>query len=148
MSASESDTDSEDEYEERFVRDFNAEGEEISENLLPKKSSKRYHQAYLIFNDWMSTNLAKEPSENVLLVYFEEISMKYKPSTLWSIWSMLKKTLGLRQQIDLDSYKRVKSLLQIKTRGYKKKKSEIFKLPQFIKFLTDDDDYHYLGIKV
>lgn len=91
MSDSESDTESEDENEENFVRNFDYEAEGITENILPKKSSMRYNQADKVFNLWISKNQAANITENMVLVFFQEISRKYIPSALWSIWSMLKK---------------------------------------------------------
>lgn len=121
-------SDSDDEYEEQFVRDFDAEAEVISENLLPSKSSKRYKLAYEYFLRWkdINGNRKKTINENMLLVYFKDLAERLRPSTLWSIWSMLRSTLSNNNQIDLDRYVKLKSFLKYKLKGFKPKKSSWF----------------------
>lgn len=60
-------------------------------NLLPTKSKPIYDAAYQSFKDWKIKHKAKQSSENVLLTYFNELSKKYKPNTVWAQHSMLKK---------------------------------------------------------
>lgn len=62
----------------------------VADNLLPEKSRKQYEKSYKDFMDWKTVKKATSFSENVLLVYFQEISTKFKPCTLWTIYSMLK----------------------------------------------------------
>ena len=38
-------------------------------------------------------------SENVLLVYFSELSEKMQPSSLWSIYSRIKSTVKLYKKL-------------------------------------------------
>jgi hypothetical protein len=59
-------------------------------SLLPEKSTDRYLQAYQNFIIWKTSKDANSFSENVFLAYFMELSQKYKSSSLWCYYSMLK----------------------------------------------------------
>ncbi|KAJ8914666.1 hypothetical protein NQ315_017363 [Exocentrus adspersus] len=72
---------------------------EIEANLLPEKSQKIYKQTYKKFFDYCTQK--KSYSENVLLVYFGELSKKMKSSTLWSVYSMLRATLNIYNKVDI-----------------------------------------------
>ncbi|PSN39688.1 hypothetical protein C0J52_22264 [Blattella germanica] len=51
---------------------------EVSNNLIPHKSRKMYEKFYRQFMDWRKTKSINSFSENVLLVYFEELSLSMK----------------------------------------------------------------------
>ena len=55
-------------------------------------------------------------SEEILNVYFNEKAKKLKPSSLWSIYSMLRVTIKLNQNIDTANYGKLKSILRFVTR--------------------------------
>lgn len=61
-------------------------------NLLPEKSKKLYLSAYTSFMAWRESKNINSFSESILLVYFSELATKYKPSTLWAHYSMLRST--------------------------------------------------------
>src|SRR3978361_59510 len=65
-----------------------------TDNLLPTRSRERYEIIYQKFMDWRLRKNIKSFSENVMLVYFKELSTTMKPSSLWAIYSMLKSTLS------------------------------------------------------
>lgn len=56
-------------------------------NLLPEKSKKLYMAVYTSFMDWRIAKNVNSFSEAVLLVYFSELSSKYKSTTLWTHYS-------------------------------------------------------------
>lgn len=85
---------------------------EVTLHLLPDKSKKKYDMQYDIFMKWCASNHVKRYSESVLLTYLSELSKKYKSSTLWSIHSMLKATLSVRQNVDIGSYVKVNAYIK------------------------------------
>lgn len=70
-------------------------------NLLPEKSKAQYENAYKQFKDWCSHKNVSKVSENVLLAYFEDKSKSVKSPTLWALYSMLKSTLNIKENIDV-----------------------------------------------
>lgn len=75
--------------------DILSEAKTAQDEILPPKSRERYMATYDNFILWKKQKKTKSFSEHVLLAYFHELSGKYKPSTLWSIYSMLKTTLKI-----------------------------------------------------
>lgn len=120
----------------------------VSLNLLPETSRYRYETTYQKFQEWKARNNVKSSSENVLLVYFEELSRKYKASTLWSIFSMLKATIKIKHNINITDYMKLQSFLKRKSEKYTPKKSKILTEEDFSKFLNTAPDQQYLLIKV
>jgi cytosine/uracil/thiamine/allantoin permease len=78
--------------------------ENAIQNLLPEKSSNRYWKEYEIFVKWRVDNSVSNYNEYVLLAYFEAKSKNLKSSTLWSIFSMLKSTLNVKHNINIETY--------------------------------------------
>jgi hypothetical protein len=64
-------------------------------------------------------------TENVLLAYLEEKSKILKPSTLWSLFSMLKATLNIKENIDVRKFPKIVPYLKNKNVGYRRKKSKV-----------------------
>lgn len=60
------------------------------EGLVPEKSKERYHISYQKFMDWRRDK-----------AYLGQLSETYKPSSLWSIYSMLRSVLNLKHNIDI-----------------------------------------------
>lgn len=143
LESSDSDSD-----EESIIRNFGEEGRLIINKLLPAKSCIKYENTYNSFMKWRTDYKAKTFDENVLIVYFEELSKKLKPSTLWCQWSMLRTTLNLRHGININKYENLKTLLKNKNKGFKAKKSSVLTWDQIKVFLTDSEDLLYLGAKV
>ncbi len=68
----------------------------IMEDLLPTTSRKQYERAWFDFDQWLKKNdfptgVADEPTESAFVLYFKYLreEKQYKPSTLWSRYSML-----------------------------------------------------------
>lgn len=125
-----------------------AEAKVISLDLLPKKSKELYTAAYQKFMTWMTEKKIKTVSEEVTLVYFNEMSKTLKPTSLWSIFSMLKTTLKLNDGIDIDKYSKLKSILKNNSKGYLPKKSKIFSGQDINKFITEAPNQKHLLQKV
>ena len=120
---------------------------QICSELLPTKSKSRYEAELNRFMEWRLANNVQTFSENALMVYFEELSSKYKSSTLWTMFSMLKSTLRTNHNIDLGNYKKLQALIKRKSDNYVPKKSQILTEDDFGRFLTKASDDKYLLIK-
>lgn len=118
------------------------------DNLLPVKSKKLYEKTYAQFMDWRSTKNTTSFSEDVVIVYFEELSSTKKASSLWTHYSMIRSTLNIKHQIDISKYSKVISLLKRKSEGYRGKKSKIFTSEQIEKFINEAPDDKHLLTKV
>ena len=117
-------------------------------NLLPEKSRKKYEQTYKAFMDWRVKKNISSFSENVLLAYFGELSEKYKSSSLWSHYSILRSTLSVHNNIKIENYPRLRALLKRKSEHYTPKKSRTFSPENIQKFLDEAPDEVYLVTKV
>lgn len=84
--------------------DISNAAKDISNQLLPEKSRKQYEKAYQDFMNWKISKSSTSFSEDVLLVYFQELSEKFKSSSLWTFYSMLKSTLSINHNVDISKY--------------------------------------------
>ena len=77
------------------------------------------------------------------MAYLEEKQKTLAPPTLWSIASMLKKTLLAYHNVNISEYGKVMPFLKQNQVGYKPKKAKIFTKEQIDKFLlmAPDDDF-------
>lgn len=124
------------------------EYEKAMNAILPKKSSARYEQAYDVFRKWQKSKRTTSLDEKVIMVYFFEGSSKYKLSTLWSMYSMLKKTLIVKHNVDLHKYCQLRAFLKTNGDGFQSKKSLVFTPEDVKKFIVDAPDVPYLVTKV
>ncbi|XP_033216854.1 uncharacterized protein LOC117172760 isoform X4 [Belonocnema kinseyi] len=116
--------------------------------LLPSKSKAQYEAAYNAFADWKKKCDKKSSFETILMAYFDELSKKYKPSSLWSIYSMLKRTLNIKEKIDIGAYPLLTAYLKKQSAGFHSKKTHVFSSEDVHKFLTEAPDYEFLATKV
>ena len=79
--------------------EINTKANSALNNLLPEKSKFRYEKVYNQFMEWKTRNGVSSFSENVFIAYFEELAQDKKPSSLWSIYSMIKSTINIKHQI-------------------------------------------------
>ena len=117
-------------------------------SLLPAKSGKIYEQTYLQFMEWRAKNSVNTFSENVLLVYFDDLSKKLKSPSLWKHYSMVKSTLYLKHGVDISKYFKLHTFLKRKGEGYQPKKANTFSTDEIKKFIGDAPDIKYLLCKV
>lgn len=121
---------------------------EITLNLLPAKSKEKYSVQYRLFMDWCKTKQVKKYSENVILTYLSELSQKYKSSTLWTVYSMLKASLAINNDIDIGKFSKLTAFLKRKSIGFIPKKSTTLNRIEINKFITEAPDDTYLMTKV
>lgn len=131
-----------------IVPDFDEAAKNITLNLLPPKSKAIYEKTYNDFLKWCAVNKVKTITENVLLVYFDEQSKIYKPTSLWSRYSMIKANLAAKENIDVSQFKRLFAFLKRQSEGYEPKKSKILNREQITKFFLEAPDDTFLMMKV
>lgn len=120
----------------------------VIENLLPPQSKERYLKAYSDFIKWRSEKKVNSLSESVFITYFNELSKKLQPSSLWSIYSMLKATVITKHDVNIRDYDKLTALLKRQSDGFKSKKSKVFTAEEVQNFLNKAPDETYLAIKV
>ena len=121
--------------------------ESTARNLLPSKSKHLYEIAHQNFVKWR-TEKNEITSENCLLVYFEEMSEKYKPTSLWTHYSMLKCMINVKENIDIGKFSAVTALLKNKSSGFQSKKASTLTTENVHQFLAEAPNEFYLATKV
>jgi len=87
-------------------------------------------------------------SQDMLMSYFREISEKFKPSTLWAQYSMLKATINCNHGIDIGRYTELLSFLKKKSDGFTSTKAKALTSEEVERFLTEAPDKEFLAVKV
>jgi len=132
--------------------EFRELAEKGSKLLLPSKSKVRYEKAYDEFCKWRDSKscseVSPEATESVMLAYFVDLAQKFKPSSLWAHYSMVKAMLKLKESVDMKKYPKVKCFLANESRGYVSKKARVFSEEEIKKFLVEATDEQYLDMKV
>lgn len=119
-----------------------------SNDILPDKSRERYEFVYKKFMDWRNGNQINSFSENVLLAYVGKLSKDLKPSTVWSMYSMLRSTINIKHNVDISQYAKLKAFLKRKSTGFKSKKAKVLTSQQIQTFIHDAPDVKFLFTKV
>ncbi|XP_060524184.1 uncharacterized protein LOC132700708 [Cylas formicarius] len=83
-----------------------------------------------------------------MLTYFQKLSSSLKPSSLWSLYSMLRSTINLKNNINISEYLRLRTFLKGQSDGYRPKKSKLLTPQQIKEFLVTAPDEKYLFTKV
>lgn len=117
-------------------------------DLLTEKSKKKYETAYRAFMDWRTLNNFDSFSENVLLAYFKELSEKYKSTSLWAHYSMLRSKLIINNGTNIENYSKLRAYLKHLSEGYQPKRAKVFTPDQINKFINEAPDIVYLATKV
>lgn len=119
-------------------------------DLIPEKSKRQYEKCYNDFKNWCDKQNVKTGamSENILLAYLMERSKVVKSSSLWSIYSMLKCMLNVRDGIDVRKFAKLVPFLKKKSVGYQAKKSKVLTCEHINSFLKEASDETYLLWKV
>lgn len=68
--------------EQEIIRNLDVKGQLITDNLLPEKSKDWYELRYQEFTSLREKNKSDLFTENVFLVYFNELAQTYLLSTL------------------------------------------------------------------
>lgn len=119
------------------------------QNLLPEKSKNKYNVVYKNFQDWCSSkNIKSSFTENVLLAYFSELSTKYKASSLWTFYSMLRSTLNINNGINIENYLKLRAFLKRQSEKHVAKKAKTFTPEQLNSFINEAPNEKYLATKV
>lgn len=117
-------------------------------NLIPNKSKSQYENAYKEFKSWCMKSKVNKITENILLAFFEEKSKNVKSSTLWSLYSMIKTTLNINDNVNIKKFTKIIPYLKQKSIGYRPKKSRVLSKEQITKFLEEADINEHLLTKV
>ena len=72
-------------------------------------------------------------NSEVILAFFKHISKRYVPSSLWTIYSCVKKMLLVHTIINLGEMKAISEYIKAKNEKYLPKKAESFELKHFLK---------------
>ena len=149
MSEQEEYEDSDDEQE--INQNFEEEARLIVQTVtLPEKSADRYLLVYNTYKKWESDHkkALSNSAESNLIVYFNKLKVKLKPPTLWSVWSMLGKTLYTKDGINIKNFLDLKALIKNNCKGYRPRKAFALRWDQVSKFMNDASDYTFLAAKV
>ncbi|KAK4885098.1 hypothetical protein RN001_001369 [Aquatica leii] len=117
-------------------------------NLIPAKSKHVYDKQYIKFEKWCREKKVTKITKNALLAHFELQRHNYKSSTLWSMYSMLRCSLNLHQNVDISKFNKLHALLKQASVGYVSKKSKILEEDNINKFIYEADNDLYLAMKV
>lgn len=141
-----------DSYQEIKLNDSESDSdtEDVENSLLSKRSKELYGGRYDDFVKWRKTTQVETTNEKVLLDYFVHLSNKYKPNTLWTIFSMLKSMLLSKEDLNIESYQEVVKFLKGKQSSYKKRDKDegVLKAQHIYGFLDNAPDDKYLAAKV
>lgn len=128
--------------------DIEAAAEIALSKLLPEKSKDKYEKAYEKFKAWCCGKKVAVINEKVLLAYFSTELNEFKASSTWSIYSMLRSTLNVKENVQISEFHNLRALLKRKTDGYNAKKSKILKKEEVFRFIKEDHDNKFLTVKV
>lgn len=129
--------------------EFEEEAKEILVlKMLPAKSKARYEQAYNSFVAWQKQTGKTTFTESVFILYFHEKSKTMSPTSLWSIYSMLRTTCELNNNVNIANFKKMKKILRKHSLGYISKKSKVFTPEDLNKFIQEAPDTEHLSNKV
>lgn len=128
--------------------DVDKVAEKALASLLPGKSKEKYEKTYDNFKKWCKEKKIDIINENVLLGYFSSELSELKSSTTWSIYSMLKSTLSVKENVNISGYHKLIALLKRKRDGYFAKKSKILTKEEIFRFIKEAPDVKFLAMKV
>ncbi len=115
---------------------------------LPVKSREQYKRVYDIFKSWQNSFGVTTITCDLMLVYFNGLSEKYKPTSMWAFHYMLKSTIRANENIDIGPFHQVTAFLKTKSAGYKCVKAMVFEKEHIRKFINEADDLSWLDVKV
>lgn len=107
-----------------------------------------YTSAYNAFKKWRRDAGTNSFCQDVMLSYFSALSKKHAPSSLWSIYSMLRTTVHTFDKVDISKYPKLICFLKKQSVGYKPKKSLVFTKEEISRFLNEAPVNQFLSTKV
>ncbi|XP_044001775.1 uncharacterized protein LOC122848052 [Aphidius gifuensis] len=121
----------------------------IEQKLVPDKSEKIYKRTYQHFKTWQLLKETSSADEKIILTYMQYLKddKNYSPSSLWSVHTMLKKTLLAEEEIDISSFSKVSAYLKKQSIGCRSKKSKNLTAKEIEFFLNNAPNDEYLCIK-
>lgn len=119
-----------------------------NENDVSNKTNEAYLRTYNNLEIWKKSNNMTGWSEDVLLMYFEDVKKLYSPITMNAIFTRLQLMMKKYHKINIDCYDKVMKFLKQNEQGYKAKKTSFFKANEIQKFIETAPDYIYLPQKV
>lgn len=83
----------------------------------------------------------------IMLLYFLFQSKLMKASSLWSLYSMLKSTLKINENIDISTYTKLLAFLKRQNENYLPKKSKVLSMENIKQFLNvaQNDNYYFVN---
>lgn len=124
------------------------EDETEEEQPLPKKSMELYIKKYEDFTKWRKSMKITTTNEKIVLNYFKMLAQKFQPSSLMSVYSMLRIMLKRKEEIDLKKFTKLSSFIKMKCKGYKPKEVDCLSVENICDFLNNAPDEKFLAIKV
>lgn len=115
---------------------------------LPEKSQKKYNLALKNFMNWRKKKHIDALDENTFMAYFIKLSRTYKSSSLWTTYSMLRRTIKISHNINLEEYSKLREYLKNMSEGQHVKKTKHFTSDEINRFIDEAPDQSYLGTKV
>ena len=134
--------------EENLPPSIVAKANAAKAKLIPQKSAAKYDNAFSHFKEWKRENHLTSSSEDTLMAFFEDMSEKYAPNTLWSMYSMIRSKLLQTENTDISKYASLKRFISVANQNYTPKKAKILSTQNIENFLNKAPDQHYLAIKV
>jgi integrase len=124
--------------------------EQATSTLLPSRSRSIYDKNHSDFLKWSESKDIPHGhySETVLLAYFSEIAKQYAATTLWSKFSMLRKTIIAHGGADPGELAKVAAFLKRAGDNQTVKKASVFTRSQIEQFIRQASDKDWLHIKV
>ncbi|KAJ6626763.1 Transcription factor grauzone, partial [Pseudolycoriella hygida] len=116
--------------------------------MMHKKSINRYRQAYEVFKKWQTSYGSTGYDEKTMMAYFASVEEKYSPNTMWSMYSMIRKTIIWKHNIDISKHSKLLSWLKQKNGGYKSTRSNVFEAEEISRFVVEAPNSSYLAMKV
>ncbi|KAJ8909639.1 hypothetical protein NQ315_015331 [Exocentrus adspersus] len=135
---------SEEESREETTDEIRSVAAAAKDSLLPSKSKHLYDETYNAYRKWCCNKKIKSTCEDSILAYFNSDLSRYKSSSLWSKYSMLRSTINLREGIDISKFPSVIPFLKRKGEGYKPKKSLILTREHIDEFFIKADTKEHL----
>ncbi|XP_037043342.1 uncharacterized protein LOC119079498 isoform X1 [Bradysia coprophila] len=118
------------------------------QHFLPDKSRGRYETEYAKFRKWQEAQDMISFTEEVLLKYFGGLARTLAPTTLYTVYSMLKSMLSSKHNVNIGEYSQLLALLKkSKVEFISNAPPRLFTADEVNKFLQEAPDSEYAAVK-